>query len=344
MCRKSGMSGGRPPRFGSGTTPQQTSRFSPLRSRAGSVKTPDQPSAPSSRQNSGHLQRPRSGLIPARSQSQCQSNFVLGSQGSQPQQRSTSGLSPQSSHPESNSLLTPQNSQPQWQSNLAYSPHNSMTQQQSTASFLPQSSVTSQASNVSGQQINVQGVRLTSRPRFPVNSASPDSAPESSAQQPGFESQGPSAIVFSSEPRLQVQLPSEAQASGSGVMQGVGQGMLTQPRDSLQQPYASESYSEQQALPPLGSGQGLSDQPQGSFNQPLGKQASTASAQAELSTSTPQSRPKGPGQQPRTSSGMQRQGWFQDDDSEDPNLHNPRYLCQCFSLAGCNNTLLCRVY
>ena len=336
------MSGGRPPRFGSSTTPQQTSRFSPLRSRAGSVKTPDQASAPSSRQNSGQLQRPRLGLSPARSQSQWQSSPVLGSQSSQHQQRSTSGLSPHSSQPGSNSLLTPQSSQPQWQSNLAYSPHNSMTLQQSTASLLPQSSVTPQASDVSGQQVTLQGVRLTSTPRFPVNSASPDSAPESSVQQPGLESQGPSAIVFSSEPRLQVQLPSEAQASGSGVVQGAGQGMLTQPQGSLQQPYALGSYSGQQTLPPLSSGQGLPDQPQGSFNQPLGQQASTASAQAEMSTSMPQSRPKGPGQQPRTASGMQRQGWFQDDDSEDPNLHNPRYLCQCFCLAGCNNTLLCR--
>ncbi len=265
---------------------------------------------------------------------------MLGSQSSQPQQHSTSRLSPQSSQPGSNSLLTPQSSQPQWQSNLAYSPHNSMTQQQSTASFLPQSSVTPQANGVGGQQINAQGVRLTSTPRFPVNSASPDSAPERSVQQPGLESQGPSAIVFSSEPRLQVQLPSEAQASGSGVMQGAG--MLIQPQGSVQQPYALQSHSGQQALPPLGSGQGLSAQDQGSFNQPLGQQASTASAQAELSTSTPQSRPKGRGQQPRTASGMQRQGWFQDDDSEDPNLHNPRYICQCFCLAGCNNTLLCR--
>ncbi len=337
------MSGNRPPRYGSSATPQQTSRFSPLRSRAGSVKAPDQPSAPSSRQNSGQLQRPRSGLSPARSQSQWQSSPVLGSQSSQPGQHSTSGLSPQSSQPGSNSLLTPQSSQPQWQSNLAYSPHNSMTQQQSTASFLPQSTVTLQASGVSGQQVTLQGVRLTSTPRFPVNSASPDSAPESSVQQPGLESQGPSAIVFSSEPSLQVQLPSEAQASGSGVMQVAGQGMLTQPQGLLQQPDASESDSGQQALPPLGSGQGLSAQDQGSFNQPLGQQASTASAQAEVSTSTPLSRPKGHGQQPRTASGMQRQGWFQDDDdSEDPNLHNPRYLCQCFSLAGCNNTLLCR--
>ncbi len=342
MCRKSGVSGNRPPRFGSSTTSQQTSRFSPLRSRAGSVKTPDRSSAPSSRQNSGQLQRPRSGLSPARSQPQWQSSSALGSQSSQPRQHSTSGLSPQSSQPGSNSLLTPQSSQPQWQSNLAYSPHNSMTQQRSTASFLPQSSVTPQASDVSGQQVTLQGVRLTSTPRFPVNSGSPDSAPESSVQQPGPESQGPSTIVFSSEPKLQIQLPSEAQASGSGVMQGAGQGMLTQPQGSLQQPYALESYSGQQALPPLGSGQGLSDQPQGSFNQPLGQQASTASAQAELSTSTPQSRPKGPGQQPRTSSGMQRQGWFQDDESEDPNLHNPRYICQCFCLAGCNNTMLCR--
>ncbi len=336
------MSGGRPPRFGSSTTPQQTSRFSPLRSRAGSVQTPDRASAPSSRQNSGQLQRPGSGLSPARSQPQWQSSSMLGSQGSQPQQHSTSGLSPRSSQLGSNSLLTPQSSQPQWQSNLAYSPHNSMTQQQSTASFFPQSTVTPQASDVSGQQVNPQGIRLTSTPRFPVNSASPGSAPESSVQQAGLESQGPSAIVFSSEPRLQVQLPSEAQASGSGVMQGVGQGMLTQPQGSLQQPYALETYSGQQALPPLGSGQGLSDQHQGSSNQPLGQQASTASAQAELTTSTPQSRPKGQGQQPRTASGMQRQGWFQDDDSEDPNLHNPRYMCQCFSLAGCNNTLLCR--
>lgn len=107
-------------------------------------------------------------------------------------------------------------------------------------------------------------------------------------------------------------------------MQGAGQGMLTQPQGSLQQPYAVQSHSGQQALPPLGSGQGLSAQDQGSFDQPLGQQASTASAQQQLPTSTPQSRPKGPGQQPRTASGMQRQGWFQDDDSEDPNLHNPR--------------------
>ena len=334
MCRKSGVSGGRPPRFGSSTTPQQTSRFSPLRSRAGSVQTPDQASAPSSRQNSGQLQRPGSGLSPLRSQPQWQSSPGLGSQSSQPQQHSTSRLSPQSSQPGSNSQLTPQSSQPQWQSNLAYSPHNSMTQQHSTASFLPQSTITPQASDISGQQNNAQGVRLTSTPRFPVNSASPDSAPESSVQQPGLESQGPSAIVFSSEPRLRVQLPSEAQASGSGVMQSVGPGMLTQPQGSLQQPHALEPYSGQQALPPLGSGQGLSDQAQGSFNRPLGQQASTASAQAELSTSTPQSRPKGCGQQPRTASGMQRQAWFQDDESEDPHLHNPRYVCQCFSLAG----------
>ncbi|KAL0023910.1 hypothetical protein WJX79_010088 [Trebouxia sp. C0005] len=322
--RKSGASGSRPPRFGSSTTPQQTSRFSPLRSRAGSVQTSNQASAPSSRQNSGQLQRPGLGLSPLRSQPQWQSSSVLGSPSSQPQQHSTLGLSSQSSQPGSNSLLTPQSSQPQWQSNLAYSPHNSMTQQQSTASSLPQSTITPQASAASGQQITVQGVRLTSTPRFPVNSAAPDSAPDSSVQQPGLESQGPSAIVFSSEPKLQVQLPSEAQASGSGVMQGVGQGMLTQPRGSLHQPYASGSYSEQQASPPLGSGQGLSDQDQGCFNQPLVQQASTVSAQAELSTSTPQIRPKGRGQQPRTASGMQRQGWFQDDDSEDPNLHNPR--------------------
>ena len=342
MCRKSGVSGGRPPRSSSSTTLQQTSRFSPLRSRAGSVKTPNQAPAPSSRQNSGQLQRPGSGLSPLRSQPQWQSSPVLSSQGSQPQQHSTSRLSPQSSQPGSNSLLTPQSSQPQWQSNSAYSPHNSMTQQQSTASCLPQSSVTPQASDVSGQQITLQGVRLTSTPRFPVNFAAPGSAPESSVQQPGLGSQSPSAIVFSSEPKLQIQLPSEAQASGSGVMQGAGQGMLTQPQGSLQQPYAVQSHSGQQALPPLGSGQGLSAQDQGSFNQPLGQQASTASAQQQLPTSTPQSRPKGPGQQPRTASGMQRQGWFQDDDSEDPNLHNPRYLRQYFSLAGCNDTLLCR--
>ncbi|KAA6429051.1 MAG: hypothetical protein FRX49_01161 [Trebouxia sp. A1-2] len=265
--RKSGASGSRPPRFGSSTTPQQTSRFSPLRSRAGSVQTSNQASAPSSRQNSGQLQRPGLGLSPLRSQPQWQSSSVLGSPSSQPQQHSTLGLSSQSSQPGSNSLLTPQSSQPQWQSNLAYSPHNSMTQQQSTASSLPQSTITPQASAASGQQINVQGVRLTSTPRFPVNSAAPDSAPDSSVQQPGLESQGPSAIVFSSEPKLQ---------------------------------------------------------DQGCFNQPLKQQASTASAQAELSTSTPQIRPKGRGQQPRTASGMQRQGWFQDDDSEDPNLHNPR--------------------
>ncbi|DBA96950.1 hypothetical protein WJX77_001292 [Trebouxia sp. C0004] len=322
--RKSGMLGARPPRFGISTTAQQTSRFSPLRSRAGSVQTPDQTSAPSSRQNSGQMQRPGSGLSPPCSQPQWQSSPVLSSQSSQPQQHSSPRLIPQSSQPGSNSQTTSQSSQPQWQSNLAYSPHNSMTQQQSTASVLPQSTVTPQASHGSVQQINPQGVRLTSTPRFPVNSASPGSAPESSVQQPGLESQGPSATVFSSKPKLQVQLPAEAQASGSGVMQGVGQGMLAQPQGSQQQPYALTNHSGQQALPPLGSGQGLSEQPQGSFNQPLGQQASTASAQAELSTSMPQSRPKGPWQQPRTASGMQRQGWFQDDDSEDPNLHNPR--------------------
>lgn len=315
---------GRPPRGGSGTSPQQASRFSPLRSRAGSQKAPDKASASSSRQNSGQLQTPGPGVS---LQHPRQVDSVLGSQNLQPRQQSLSGLSSQSSQPGATSLLTPQTSQPQWQSNLVYSPHSSMTQQQSKAAFLPDSTGALLTGSVSAQQPTLQGVRLTSTPKFPTGSnAGSESLPgehaEGSSQQPWLSSQGPSPIQVSSQPRLQVQLPLGAQASGSGDMQVLSQGASAQPYSSMQQALASDTHPEQQTPTPMASGQGF--QPQGSSNQRLGQQTSTASVQAEASTSTPQSRLKSPGQQPRTFSGMQRQGWFQDDDSQDPNLHNPR--------------------
>lgn len=327
MCRKSGMSG-RPPRAGSGTSPQQASRFSPLRSRAGSQKAPDRASASSSRQNSGQLQRPGPGVSPQSLQHQRQVDSLLSSQNLQPRQQSLSGLSSQSSQPGATSLLTPQTSQPQWQSNLVYSPHSSVTQQQSQAAFLPHSTGSLLTGSVGAQQPTVQGVRLTSTPKFPSGSNAgseslPDEAAEGSSQQPWLSSQGPSPIQISSQPRLQVQLPSGAQASGSGDVHVLGQGASAQPHSSIHQALASDTHPEQQTPTPLGSGQGF--QPQGSLDQHLGQQTSTALAQMEASTSTPQSRLKGPGQQPRTFSGMQREGWFQDDDSQDPNLYNPRY-------------------
>ena len=303
------MSAGRPPRLGSGTSPQQASRLSPLRPKAGLHPSPDRASAPSSRQGSGQLRQTGSTLSP---------------QSSQPRQPSTSGPSSQSSQLDGRSVLSPHSLQPQWQSNSAYSPQGSMTNQQSTAAFRSQGLVSAQQSNVSMQQAPPHGVTFTSTPRFQTadtEAATPSgSAPEGSLQQPWLQSQAPSPAVSSSQPRLQVNLPPDTQVSVPHDAQttlGSGRGSLAQAQGSTQVTSASET--------------------------PLQQQRSTASQQTQASTSTPQGRAKGSRQQPRTSSGMQRQGWFQDDvyddsqddDSQDPNLHNPRYAMH----PTCGNTL-----
>ena len=310
-CRKSGMSSSRPPRSGSGTNPQQASRFSPLRPRAGMQQPSSRASSMSSRQSSGQLQQTGRAISTQGSQPQWQSSSGLSPQRSHPQTLSTSGLSAQSSQLGGNSVLSPHSS-PQWQSNSIYSPHSSLTQQQSNSAFRPQSLASQQQNDAAEQQVSIPGVTLTSSPRFPVQGTTEDGtvsgshadlAPEGTLQQPLQHSQEPSQITFSSQPRLQVQLPSHP---GSNQTLGSVQGAVPNPEDNMKQP-------------------------EGSFAPSLGQQASTASQQA--STSTPQnvagiSGHQGRLQQPRTSSGMQRQGWFQDelcDDAQDPNLHNPRF-------------------
>lgn len=318
------MSSGRPLRFGTGSSPQQASRFSGTRGRAS-----QQPSPSTNRQGSGQLQQPYGD----RAASDSRQGSTLGSQRSQPQSLSASMLRPQASS-------QPQSSQPEWQSNIAYSPQSSVTSQHSNTAFaFPPQTLAQQDSTPLMQQSSssTQGIRFTSTPRLGTSqsvesaSAFPPSGqalegslqqpqaiflpPESSQQQLAAEFSAQAGPVFTSQPRLQVRLPQTDGASGSGAAQrsdSATQGYQPQPQGGAAQPSPS--------------------------SMPLAQHASAASQQAEALSGTPQGGLRGPMQQsrfqePRTVSDMQREGWFQNDvydDGQDPNLHNPRYAQQRF--------------
>ena len=340
FCRKSSLSTGRPPRFGAGSSPQQASRFSGLRGRA----SPQQSSAATSRQGSGQLRQPSddSRSVPASGQGSgllYQAGSVLSSQ---PQLPASSALRLQSLQAPS---VSPQASNLQWQSNMAYSPQNSATSQHSNPAFnFSRTANGQQAGSSHDQQSYSQAVTFTSTPRLragqtgtPAALLSGGMVHEGSLQQPGQgslqQSQGslqqPPVIsqtssepLYTSQPRLQA----------SGGEQGY---LQPQPGTSVQ--------TQDNSIQPLFT----SMQPQGSIELPstssipLAQQTSGASQQAETSSSTPQGAQAHQDrlQQPRTYSGVQRQGWFQNDtydDAQDPNLHGPRYchslVCYCLQM------------
>lgn len=318
------MSTGRPPKFGAGSSPQQASRFSGLRGRAS-----QQPSASSSRQGSGQLRQPYEDRTADSRQGSGVLGLTLSSQQDQSQSLSSSMLRPQSSQPP---LLRPQSSQPEWQSNIAYSPQSSVTSQQSnTVPAFPLRALSQQGSTPLMQQTSPQGIRFTSTPRL-GNKQSVESgvvyepgamAHEGTLQQPqaglqpleGSQQQAAAASseqsgpMYTSQPKLQVRLPQSDDASGSEAarpLHSATQGYLLQPQGDAAQPSSSSLLPAQTS--------------------------SAASQQAEALNSTPQGGLRaqtlqGRLQEPRTMSGMQREGWFQNDvydDGQDPNLHNPR--------------------
>ena len=320
------MTSGRPSKFSAGSSPQQASRFSGLRGKA----SPQQPSAPSSRQGSGQLRRPPDDR-PAQSSGQAseqlhQANNVLSSQSSQPQLLSTSALRPQGLQAQ---VLQPQGSALQWQSNMAYSPQHSVTSQNGSAPFdFPRSTLAPQGSPVLMQQSSIQGVAFTDTPRFPASQGSdvdPSSAlgsvlqhgslqqPQSSVQQGAVASHSPSEPFYSSLPILQA---SESADQSHPLL----------PQDTPDEPQSSIVQTQDSSAMLQSPAPSLS-----TYSNALAHESSAASLQAEASSvPTGPERLQGRLQQPRTSSGMHRQGWFQNeeyDDAADPSLHNPRYCC-----------------
>lgn len=318
------MSTGRRPMPSAGNSPQEASRFSGLRGRAG-----QQPSASSSRQGSWQM-RSDARSVPASNPglgSPQQGGSTAPSQRSPSQSLSSSLLRPQGSQPP---LLKPQGS-PEWQSNIAYSPQSSVTSQQSNkAAGVPLNVLTQQGSTPIMQHSLTQGIRFTSTPRL----GAAQSVASAAGHVPGgmaYEGTSllPQAILQQHEgsqqqPRgmfkLEVHRPEPHDLAGSnavGAWDSTTQGNLLQPKGSAAHP----------SLP----------------SAPLAQQSSAASQQTEAAGGTTPGALRGQLQQsglqePRTISDMQRQSWFQNglnDDGQDPNLHNPRWVLRykCVSVS-----------
>ena len=193
------------------------------------------------------------------------------------------------------------------------------------------------------QQGSSQGVTFTSTPRLlagqsssPALLSSGGMLHEGSLQQPeqgssqqsqGSSQQAPvisppsSEPFYTSQPRLQA-----SEASEQGYLQLQTGSSIQMQGNSIQRQISSMQPQGSTELPSTSS-------------LPLAQQSSGVSQQAEASSSTLQGAQAQQArlQQPRTYSGVQRQGWFQNDlydDAQDPNLHGPRY-CHSQVIADC---------